>query len=103
MLRAEPSLIAPNRYRRESAPSEPIADRRIARGKIAVDDDVIPALRVSDVVDHEVVVLAPEERNCVEALMRPQDVASCRLALTLRGDPVLDTNALPRDRVRVAS
>src|SRR5688500_16036500 len=102
MLRAEPGLVAADRYRREGAPRELVADTRIARGKITVDDDVIPALGVSDVVEHAVVVLAPEERDGVEALVRAEDVASGGLTLPLRCDRGLHTIQLARDRVRVA-
>ena len=59
-------------------------------------------LRVADVVDRHVVVLAPEEGHGVESVTLAQDVSRRRLALTLRHDPVLDPDALAGVRIRPA-
>ena len=56
--------------------------------------------RVADVVDRDVVVLAPEERNSVESLADAEDVASGNLTLTLGHDPVFDANPIAAVRVR---
>src|ERR1019366_6516680 len=60
----------------------------------AVDANAVPLLGVADVVDGDVVVLAPEKRHGGEALAPPQHVAGRDLALALRHDPVLDAHAI---------
>ena len=65
----------------------------------AVDVNRVPLLGVADVVDRDVVVLTPEERDGIEALAIPQHVAGGDLALALRDDPVLDADALAGTRI----
>jgi hypothetical protein len=48
---------------------------------------------MTDVIDGNVVVLAPEKGDCSEASATSEDVASGRLPLSLRDDPVLDPDA----------
>ena len=59
----------------------------------------VPLLRVADVVDGDVVVLAPEERHGVEALAPAEDVARRRLALAFGDHPVLDADPIARVRI----
>ena len=47
-----------------------------------------------DIVELQIVLLRPEERHRVEALMRAQHVAGSRLALPFGDDPVLDADRL---------
>jgi len=51
-------------------------------------------LRMTDVVDRDVVVLAPEERHGVERLTLAEHVSCGDLALTLGNHPVLDADAI---------
>src|SRR3954470_1973088 len=55
---------------------------------------------MADVVDWQVVMLAPEKRHGVETFAKPQHVACGRLTLALGHDPVFDPNALARVWVR---
>src|SRR4029079_1594795 len=63
------------------------------------DLDAIPAFRVPDVADGDVVVLAPEERHGVKRLAIAENVAGCRLPLALGHDPMLHANAALRIRI----
>ena len=56
----------------------------------AIDPDLIPFLGMTDIIDRNVVVLAPEERYGVEAFALPEHIARCSLALPFGNDPVLD-------------
>src|SRR5205085_9977067 len=76
-----------------------IADRAVAGVQAAVDRDVGPARRVAHVRDREVVLLGPEERYGVEALGPAEQVARGRLALAFGHHPVLDADALARQRI----
>src|SRR5438067_1197566 len=65
----------------------------------AMDIDAIPGLGVADVVDRDVVVLAPEEGHRVESLAASQHVAGRRLALPFGDHPVLHANAVAGVRI----
>ena len=65
--------------------------------------DPVPLLGVAGVADGDVIVLAPEEWDCVEAFALAEDVAGGRLSLALREDPVLDAYASSGVRVGPAS
>src|SRR5205814_2078520 len=69
-----------------------ILDDTIVLGWIAVDRRPIPAFGVSDVVDADVVVRAPEEWYGVVLLVRAEHITRGGFALSLRHDPVLDAN-----------
>src|SRR5271166_6724191 len=58
---------------------------------------------MTDIVDGDIVVLAPEKRNVGESLSSPEDVEGRCLTLTFRHDPVLNTNGVAAVRVRPAS
>src|SRR6516225_5525186 len=64
------------------------------RADIAALLDVVPGGGMADVVDRDVVVLAPEERHRGIALAAAEQVARGRLALPLGDDPVLDAQPL---------
>ena len=49
---------------------------------------------MADVVDRDVVMLAPEKRDGVEAFAMSQHVARGDLALALSDDPVFDADPL---------
>ena len=59
-------------------------------------------LGMADIVDRNIVVLAPEERNGVESFMSPEHVEGRGLSLAFREDPMLDANSLAGVRVRPA-
>ena len=58
-----------------------------------VDLDGVPSLGVADVLDRDVVVLAPEKRNRVEPLAIAEHVPSGHLTLALGDDPVFDADS----------
>src|SRR6266550_2384657 len=74
----------------------------IALGRITFDDCTIPTLGVAHVVDLDVVVHAPEERDGIEALARAENVAGRCLALALRDDPMLDADRAAAVGIRPA-
>src|SRR5262245_17535890 len=78
-----------------------------ARGEIPfvgipVGHDPIPVLGVAEVVDGDVVVRTPEERNEAVAFASAQDVASRGLAHAFGDNPVLDANSLASMWIRPA-
>src|SRR5262245_53340958 len=79
---------------RQSSAVALVADRAILLFDVAVDVHGVPFFRVADVVDRDVVVLAPKEGDGVEALTRAQHVLRSGLALTLRDYPMLDADRL---------
>src|SRR6516162_6477229 len=64
--------------------------------------DVVPGGGMADVVDRDVVVLAPKERHHSIALAAAEQVARGRLPLPLGDDPVLDAQLLAAIWVRPA-
>src|SRR5262245_41951314 len=91
-LGLEVRSIAPDRRDRQRPIAALEAHRRVARVERSVHSHRVPALRVSDVTDRHVVVLAPEERHRIEALAPPQHVPRGGLTLTLGDHPVLDAD-----------
>src|SRR5215472_5100293 len=81
--------IAIDRGNRQHASLALVAQQAIPAPDIAVDRDLVPFLRVADIVDRHVVMLAPEERYGFESLARSQHVARGSLPMTLRHHPVL--------------
>src|SRR4029453_19630935 len=65
-----------------------------------IDLHTVPAFGVTDVVDRDVVVLAPEERHGVKRLTPAQHVARGRLTLTLGHHPGFNANPLAGVRIR---
>src|SRR5262245_45306334 len=96
---AEALPIATDRHAREQLARQAVADAAVACIRRAVDVDAVPLLRVADVLDRHVVVLAPEERHGVESLPASQHVQRRDLALALRQHPVLDSDALTGVRI----
>src|SRR5690348_6080645 len=66
----------------------------------AIYVDPIPLPGVADIVDQQIVLLGPEERNSVEALARAEHVAGRGLALALGDHPMLDADWLASQSVR---
>src|SRR5436309_14085150 len=85
--------IAIDRRHREYAAGAAIAQQTILGFDVALDRNRIPLLRVANISNRHVVVLAPEERHRVEALVEPEHVERRGLALALSHHPVLDPDA----------
>src|SRR5436190_10017380 len=99
-LAREAVTIAPDRQNRQLAAAMPVSHGAVLRLESAVYVDPIPLPGVADVVEQQVVLLGPEERNSVEALARAEHVAGRRLALAFGDDPMLDADALAGQPVR---
>jgi len=67
-----------------------ILNETVPRVDAAVDPDLIPFFGMTDIVDGNVIVLAPEEWYGVEAFVLAEHVARCGLALPLGYDPMLN-------------
>src|SRR6202012_3414530 len=91
--------IAPHCRHREHPALAEIRDACVALRETAVDLDLVPSIGVADVVDRNVVVLAPEEREEAAGFVLPQDVPRRDLALALGYHPVLDADPLAGKRV----
>src|SRR4029453_17694335 len=63
------------------------------------DLETVPVFAVPDVIDRNVVVLTPEERNIGKPLPLSEHVARGRLTLPLRHHPVFDPQMLATARV----
>src|SRR6185437_14100258 len=75
---------------------KPIGQRAVTRLELPVNLDLVPALRMPDVGNAEVVLFGPEEWDGVEPLTPAENVARGRLSLTFGHDEVLDADALIR-------
>ena len=60
---------------------------------------LVPVLGVADIIDRDVIMLAPEERHGVELLAAAEHVQRRGLALALGHDPVFDADALAAMRI----
>src|SRR6185437_5802805 len=98
-FRLEALEVAINGSDGERAAVAHIAHDAVALGDVAVDCYLVPTFGVSDVVDRNVVVLAPEERDRIESLAATEHVERGGLAMPLGDDPVLDADC--RAAVRV--
>ena len=99
-LHRQTLAVARERGERQLPSAEDIGHRAVAGLEGSIDLDRVPALGVADVPDLDVVVLAPEKRNRIEALAAAEDVTRRRLALALSDDPVLDADSRARVRIR---
>jgi hypothetical protein len=101
---AAPTASSPviARRDRERLPAAEITDRAIALLEVAYHPDLVPLLGMTDVVDRDVVVLAPEEGHVGKGLAPAENVACRPLALSLRDDPVLDANGAAMPDVGIA-
>src|ERR1700728_5434243 len=76
-----------------------IGDRRWPFAWYAGDIDPVPLFGVAAVAHGDIVVLAPEVWDRIEALALAEHVACGSLSLALRDDPVLDAHARPGVRI----
>ena len=70
-LGLETLAIPRDRRDRQPAIAARVGDRTVARFECAVDLHRVPLLGVADIVDRDVVMLAPEKRNGVEPFAMP--------------------------------
>src|SRR6185503_19665829 len=75
------------------------AQQAVLGSDIAVDGDLIPFRGMADIVDRNIIVLAPEEGHRAEFLPMPEHVDGRGLRLALRNHPMLDTDALAAVRI----
>ena len=68
-------------------PLELEAQQAVLAGDVAVDRQLVPFLGMADIVDRDVVVLAPEERHGVELLAQAEHVAAPRSGPGARRPP----------------
>src|SRR5262249_27898267 len=68
-------------------------------GNIALDGKFVPLLGMADIVDRDVIMLAPEEWDSSKFFAAPEQVAGRGLALTLGHDPMLDANLIAAMRI----
>jgi len=59
---------------------------------VAFNHDLVPCLRMTHIVDWNIVVLAPEKRHSGEGYGVAQHIESRGLALALGDDPVLNAD-----------
>src|SRR5439155_15042979 len=91
--------IAKHRRDRELPAAAAVRDRAVVVFEPPVYVDRVPRLRMTDVVEHDVVVLTPEEGNGVEPLAAAENVTRRCLPLALGDDPMLHADALVRMRI----
>src|SRR5262249_5253327 len=99
-LGLEALAIAEDTGHRAHATAIAIAHDGIASLEIPVDFDRVPALGVADVVDRDVIMLAPEEWHVGKGRAVARDRAGAGLALPLGDDPMLDPDEAATARVR---
>ncbi len=71
----------------------------VSRVQIAIDLNRIPTLSVPDIVDSNVIVLAPKERHGIESFATTKNIFCRNLSLTLSHYPVLYTDSFPGMRI----
>src|SRR6478609_4853967 len=84
------------------AAAQSVADDAVALHGIALDVDRVPFLCVTDIVDRNVVVLAPEERGRSEWCRDTHHIEGGDLPLPFGDHPMLDADAFAGDRIRPA-
>src|SRR5690606_19023937 len=75
-----------------------VAEKAVPGGNVAVDLYRIPLLRMADIVDRDIVMLAPEERDIDVLLLSAKHVESGSLPLPLRDYPMLHPDVVARMR-----
>jgi len=98
-FRSQVGQIPTDRRDGQGAFAFTVAHRTVVRTQRSFNYDGIPFVGMPDVVDCDVVVLAPEEWGCSEWLTRTENVPRRDLSLALRYDPVLHPDPLTRVRI----
>ncbi len=86
-LRFKAQAIAVDRRDCEPAVLAQVGHRAVVCVETAVDLDGVPLVRMSDVVDRDVIVLTPEERDRIEPFTVSEHIPRGYLALELDPDP----------------
>ena len=94
--------VAMDHCHRELAAIAQIGDGTVAGLDRAVDHDLVPFLRMTDIGNSEVVLLGPEEGDRIERFTAAEHVARGCLALALGNDEMLDADRLAAARIRPA-
>ena len=71
------------------------AKKAILAHDVAVNCNLVPRFRMTDIIDRNVVVLAPEKWDGGERRAVTKRIESHRLPLSFGDDPVLNPDALP--------
>src|SRR5215467_14462844 len=95
--------IARNGHDSKSSSTFLISHCTIARIEAAIDLDSIPLLSVPNVVNCDIVMLAPEECYGVKFLTLAENVLGCHLPLSFGDDPMLHADSLAAVRIGPAS
>ena len=95
-------MVSKDGSNRQCSPAAFEPQNAILAGYVAFNCNFIPTLRVADIVDRDVVVLAPKERNGGKFLTMSHHIECSGSSLTLRHDPVFDSNVCSRVRIRPA-
>src|SRR4051794_37519824 len=77
----------------------PKTQRSVAALHVAVDGDLVPSLRMSDVANAKIEIFRPKERHRVKVPRFAEHVAGGNLAVALGYHPMLDPDALAAVRV----
>src|SRR5581483_3932560 len=85
-------LAAEDRRDGERPAAFAIAQRHIVRARVAVLHNLVPAGGMADIIDRDVVMLAPEERHGPIGFAPAEHVAGGGLALPLGHHPMLDAH-----------
>src|SRR3954468_5716904 len=83
-----------DRGNREHAVTALVCHRTILRLKRTVYFNGIPILRMADIVNGDVIMLAPEKRHRIKTLTPAEHVSRRHLALALRHDPMFNADTL---------
>src|SRR4029079_19502458 len=101
-LRLQAQTVAEQARQREELSAREIADAGVVFLQAALDDGLVVPGSVADVVERDVVVLAPEERDVPERSADARQRARQRLPLPLGQHPVLDARERSTARLRPA-
>jgi hypothetical protein len=91
--------IPRDRCNSEGASPAFIKHGTIPSAEIAIDFDRLPTLGVPDIINGNVIVLAPKEWHGIEPLVIAQNVLCCHLPLPFSHYPVLYPNPISRMRI----
>src|SRR5476649_2743424 len=84
--------VAEQGRHRQRVAAAPETDQAVLGHKVAFDGELVPAFGMADIIDGDVIVLTPEERNSCEFFAKPQHVARGRLPLPRGHNPMLHTD-----------
>ena len=99
-LRLQILQVAEDRSDRARASTLPIADETIPAWDASIDRYLVPLLCMADVVNRNVVVLAPKEWRSDEGHALAKQIKGGDLALTFGDDPMFHSEVLSADRLR---